>query len=74
MSCHIQVLRLFYIFIYFISQYQYMSIASQSTNVTIYARVTKMEKDRIEVLVEGGAYMSLSDFVRQAVREKLGDN
>ena len=51
-----------------------MSTENQSTNVTIYARITKKEKDSITNLVEGGAFMSLSDFVRQAVREKLGDN
>jgi len=51
-----------------------MSTPNKSTNVTIYARVTKKEKSRILGLVEDGAYMSLSDFVRQAVREKLGDN
>ena len=55
-------------------QYQYMSTENQSTNVTIYARVTKKEKDSITDLVEDGTYMSLSDFVRQAVREKLGEN
>ena len=51
-----------------------MSTDNQSTNVTIYARITKKEKDSITDLVEDGVYMSLSDFVRQAVREKLGDN
>jgi len=51
-----------------------MPTDNQSTNVTIYARVTKKEKDSILSLVEDGAYMSLSDYVRQAVREKLGDN
>ena len=55
-------------------QYQYMSTENQSTNVTIYARVTNKEKEKILDLVEDGAYMSLSDFVRQAVREKLGEN
>jgi len=63
-----------YIFIYFINQYQYMSTENQSTNVTIYARITKKEKDNILRLVEKGSYMSLSDYVRQAVREKLGEN
>lgn len=48
-----------------------MSKEDQSTNVNIYARITKREKDSIQDLVEDGAYMSLSDFVRQAVREKL---
>lgn len=51
-----------------------MSIDTQSTNATIYARVTQKEKERILELVENGTYMSLSDYVRQAVREKLGDN
>ena len=51
-----------------------MSTEKQSTNVTIYARVTKKEKERILHLVDEGTYMSLSDFVRQAVREKLGEN
>jgi len=65
---------IFYIFIYIPYQYQYMSTEKQSANVTIYARVTKKEKERILHLVDEGTYMSLSDFVRQAVREKLGDN
>ena len=43
-------------------------------NKTISTSITKRERDRIRTLVKGGAYMSLSDFVRQAVREKLGDN
>jgi len=43
-------------------------------NKTISTSITKKERDRIMVLVEDGAYMSLSDFVRQAVREKLGEN
>ena len=51
-----------------------MSTENPSTNVAIYARVTKKEKSRILNLVDEGAYMSLSDFVRQAVREKLGEN
>ena len=63
-----------YIFIYIPYQYQYMSTENPSTNVAIYARVTKKEKSRILNLVDEGAYMSLSDFVRQAVREKLGEN
>ena len=51
-----------------------MSTENQSTNVTIYARITKKEKDRILKLVDNGTYMSLSDFVRQATRDKLGEN
>jgi len=51
-----------------------MSKENQSPNVTIYTRITKNEKDEILQIVDDGAYMSLSDFVRQAVREKLGEN
>lgn len=47
---------------------------TQSKNVYIYTRITQKEKDRILTLVESGAFMNLSDFVRQAVREKLGAN
>jgi len=51
-----------------------MSTENQSTNVTIYTRITKNEKTKILGLVDDGSFMSLSDFVRQAVREKLGEN
>ena len=63
-----------YIFIYLLYQYQYMPNENQSKNVYIYTRITQREKDRILGLVKHGSYMTLSDFVRQAVREKLGEN
>jgi len=35
------------------------------------ARITTKEKNQIIAAVTSGDYMSVSDFVRQAVREKL---
>jgi len=43
-------------------------------NKTISTSITRKERDKIRDLVHDGFYMSLSDFVRQAVRDKLGDN
>ena len=51
-----------------------MSANTKNTNISIYSRITQKEKEKILALVEKGTYMSPADFVRQAIREKLGDN
>ena len=43
-------------------------------NVIVHSVIPPMMKDEIKKLVEAGHYMSESDFIRQAIREKLGDN
>ena len=40
-------------------------------NVTVHSVITLKMKKQIDELVEEGDYLSLSDFIRQAVREKL---
>ncbi len=50
-----------------------MSDKNPSTNVTIYSRITLKERNKINALVKAGDYMSMSDFIRQAIRAKLGE-
>ena len=54
--------------------YVYMASNDILDNKTISTSITKKERDKIRDLVHDGLYMSLSDFVRQAVRDKLGEN
>ena len=38
---------------------------------TVGAKITSLDVKKIEALVEAGAFLSVSDFVREAVRDKL---
>jgi len=48
-----------------------LSARGLGENAVLWTRVTMKEKERIMKEIENGEYMNITDFVRQAVREKL---